>query len=41
MKQEFYKQNPDKREHSFSPTYAKQAVNEAEKNLEIAKKLWA
>ena len=38
---EFYKQNPDKREHSFSLTYAKKAVNEAEKNLEIAKKLWA
>ena len=38
---EFYKKNPDKREHSFSLTYAKKAVNEAEKNLEIAKKLWA
>ena len=37
MKHEFYKQNPDKREHSFSLTYAKKAVNEAEKNLEIAK----
>ena len=37
---EFYKQNPDKREHSFSLTYAKKAVNEAKKNLEIAKKLW-
>ena len=36
----FYKNNPDKREHSFSLTYAKKAVNEAEKNLEIAKKLW-
>lgn len=41
MKHEFYKQNPDKREHSFSLTYAKKAVNEAQKNLEIAKKLWA
>ena len=41
MTHEFYKQNPDKREHSFSLTYAKKAVNEAEKNLEIAKKLWA
>ena len=41
MKHEFYKQNPDKREHSFSLTYAKKAVNEAEKNLELAKKLWA
>lgn len=28
------------REHSFSLTYAKKAVNEAEKNLIIAKKLW-
>ena len=37
---EFYKKNPDKREHSFSLTYAKKAVNEAEKNLQIAKKLW-
>jgi hypothetical protein len=39
-KHEFYKANPDKREHSFSLTYAKKAVNEAEKNFEIAKKLW-
>lgn len=30
-----------KREHSFSLTYAKKAVNEAVKNLELAKKLWA
>ncbi len=41
MKHEFYKQNPDKREHSFSLTYAKKAVNEAQKNLDLAKKLWA
>jgi len=40
MKHEFYKANPDKREHSFSLTYAKKAVNEAEKNLVTAKKLW-
>lgn len=40
MKHEFYKANPDKREHSFSLTYAKKAVNEAEKNLKIAQKLW-
>ena len=40
MIHEFYKQNPDKREHNFSLTYAKKAVNEAEKNLQIAKKLW-
>lgn len=38
---EFYKANPDKREHSFSLTYAKKAVNEAIKNLDIAKRLWA
>lgn len=29
------------RRHSFSLTYAKKAVNEAEKNLEMAKKLWS
>jgi len=29
------------RRHSYSLTYAKKAVNEAEKNLEMAKKLWA
>lgn len=29
------------RQHSYSLTYAKKAVNEAEKNLEIAKKLWS
>lgn len=29
------------RGHSFSLTYAKKAVNEAEKNLLLAKKLWA
>ena len=40
MKHEYYKQNPDKREHSFSLTYAKKDVNNAEKNLETAKKLW-
>ena len=40
MKHEFYKANPDKREHSFSLTYAKKSVNEAEKNLATAKKLW-
>lgn len=41
VKHEFYKQNPDKREHSFSLTYAKKAVNEAQKNLDAANKLWA
>lgn len=40
MKHEFYKENPSEREHSYSLTYAKKAVNEATKNLEIAKKLW-
>lgn len=30
-----------KREHSFSLTYAKKDVNETEKNLATAKKLWA
>lgn len=29
------------RSHSFSLTYAKKAVNEAEKNFELAKRLWA
>jgi len=29
------------REHSYSLTYAKKAVNEAEKNLTTAKKLWS
>lgn len=29
------------REHAYSLTYAKKAVNEAQKNYELAKKLWA
>lgn len=29
------------RQHSFSLTYAKKELNEAEKNLQTAKKLWA
>ena len=37
----FYKNNPDKREHSYSLTYAKNKVNEVEKLLKIAQKLWA
>lgn len=41
IKHEFYKKNPEKREHSFSLTYAKKAVNEAQKNLDLAKRLWA
>ena len=39
-KHEMYKNNPEKREHSFSLTYAKKEVNEAEKNLQLANKLW-
>lgn len=35
------KDNPDLRQHSFSLTYAKKAVNEHQKLFEIAKKLWA
>ena len=36
----FYKDNPDKREHAYSLTYAKKDVNEAQKNFDLAKKLW-
>lgn len=39
-KHEMYKNNPEKRQHSFSLTYAKKEVNEAEKNLQLANKLW-
>ena len=35
------KNNPAKRSHSFSLTYAKKDLNNAEKNLEVAKKLWS
>lgn len=41
IKHEFYKKNPEKREHSFSLTYAKKSVNEAQKNLDLAIRLWA
>ena len=34
------KDNPELRRHSYSLTYAKKAVNEFRKKLEIAKKLW-
>ena len=34
------KDNPDKRGHSFDLTYAKKAVNELKKKVEIARKLW-
>lgn len=39
-KHEYLKNNPDKRPHSFSLTYAKKEANEAEKNLTLALKLW-
>lgn len=39
-KHEMYKNNPEKRQHSFSLTYAKKEVNEMTKNMELAKKLW-
>lgn len=41
IKHEGFKNGTIKREHSFSLTYAKKAVNEAEKNLQLAKRLWA
>lgn len=28
------------REHAYTLTYAKKAVNEAQKNFDLAKKLW-
>lgn len=37
---EFYKNNPGKREHYFSLTYATKAVKDLEKKLETAKILW-
>ena len=37
----YYKENPDKREHSYSLTYAKKELNEAEKKYQTAIKLWA
>ena len=36
----FYKNNPDKREHAFSLTYAKKKINNLTKRLEIAQDLW-
>lgn len=41
MKHEGLKNGSISREHSFSLTYAKKDVNELEKKLELAKKLWA
>jgi hypothetical protein len=40
LKHENLKNNPEKREHSFSLTYAKKELNELTKKFEIAKKLW-
>lgn len=39
-KHEELKAHPEKRDHSYSLTYAKKEVNEAKRNLEIAQKLW-
>lgn len=39
-KHQFYKDNPSKREHSYSLTYANKAVKEAQSNLETAVILW-
>lgn len=36
----YYKDNPDKREHSYSLTYANNKVKELTKTLAIAQKLW-
>jgi hypothetical protein len=41
MKHEFYRDNSEKREHSYSLTYAKKDVNKFEDLLKTAKKLWA
>lgn len=35
------KTHPEKREHAFSLTYAKKAVNELEKKVQLAQQLWA
>ena len=34
------KENPNKRSHSYSLTYARKELNEMEKNLKIANQLW-
>lgn len=39
-KHKYLKDNPDKRSHSYSLTYANKEVKEVEKNLELAVKLW-
>lgn len=40
MKHEGLKDGSIERSHSFSLTYAKKDVNEAQKNLDLAKRLW-
>jgi len=40
-KHQMFKDHPEKREHSFSLTYAKKAVNEIEDKIKTARKLWA
>jgi hypothetical protein len=40
MKHEGLKDGSIERSHSFSLTYAKKAVNEAQKNFDLAKRLW-
>lgn len=39
-KHQYLKENPDKRRHSYSLTYAKKEVNEITKKHQIAIKLW-
>ena len=39
-KHEGLKSGKYERSHSYSLTYAKKAVNEAEKNYKLAKRLW-
>ena len=39
-KHQFLKDNPDKRPHSMSLQYANKEVKEAQKNYELAQKLW-
>lgn len=41
LKHEGLKNGSIKREHSYSLTYAKKELNELQKNLELAQKLWA
>lgn len=40
-KHQYLKDNPDKRTHNYSLTYAKKAVNELEKKVKLAELLWA